>query len=69
MRSILFCLLAAALSACTWEIYETQDGRTRLRQSYPTGTAVYYTEGAASQNTRYHGGRPMPHAVVPESRE
>lgn len=68
---LIFTLLAAcaALSACTWETYQNEAGETRLRQKYPTGTAVYYTEGAASQNTRYHGGRPEPHVVETKQSE
>ena len=63
----LVCLLV--LGACTWETYQTQSGQTRLRQKYPTGTGMYYTEGAASQNPHYHGLRPVPHAVVPANQK
>lgn len=64
-------LLAACtlMAACTWETYENANGGTSLRQRYPTGTGVYYTNGAASQNTHYHDARPQPHAIVPQKSE
>lgn len=65
---ISFCL-ALALSACTWETYDGQDGHTHLRQKYPNGTGIYYTNGAASQNTHYHSARPEQHAIMPEKGE
>lgn len=66
MRSLILCLtVLTALSACTWETYQTESGKTALRQKYPTGTGIYYTEGAASQNTHYHHNRPQQHAIVP----
>ena len=55
----------AARSGCTWETYQDNGGRTRLRQKYPTGSGIYYTEGAASQNTHFHKDRPVQHAIVP----
>ena len=39
---------------------------TALRQKYPNGTGVYYTNGAASQNTHYHESRPVQHAILPK---
>lgn len=70
MKTLSLLLLAVLpLSACTWETYENAQGQTRLRQKYPVGTGMYYTEGAASQNTHYHGLRPMPHAVLPPSKK
>ncbi|XXQ68284.1 hypothetical protein ACKLNO_11980 [Neisseriaceae bacterium B1] len=70
MKTLFIALTAAlALSACTWETYETANGSTSLRQKYPTGTIVYYTNGAASQNTHYHEGRPEQHAIVPQKSE
>lgn len=66
MRTLLTTLAAVlALSGCTWETYQTDSGKTALRQKYPTGTGVYYTEGAASQNTHYHHSRPRQHAIIP----
>ncbi|QMT32422.1 hypothetical protein H3L97_02635 [Alysiella filiformis] len=62
-------LAGAALSACTWETYQKDNGATALRQKYPAGTGVYYTNGAASQNTHYHGNRPQQHAIVPQKSE
>lgn len=66
-----FAFLAATtallLSACTWETYETANGGTSLRQKYPMGTGIYYTNGAASQNTHYHQGRPEQHAIILQS--
>lgn len=70
MKPILLGIFATlALSACTWETYQTEDGYTRLRQRYPTGTGIYYTEGAASQNTHYHSARPVQHAILPMTEE
>lgn len=69
MKLIWIGLLASALSACTWETYEKADGGTALRQKYPTGSGVYYTNGAASKNTLYHGNRPQQHAIVPQRDE
>lgn len=65
MKSLFICLTLLTLSACTWETYQTNDGHTRLRQKYPTGSSVYYTEGAASQNTHYHNHRPVQHVILP----
>ena len=69
--STLFCLaLACSLAAaCTWETHQTENGGTALRQKYPNGTGVYYTNGAASQNTLYHSARPEPHAILPNTGE
>lgn len=66
--STLFCLtLACSLAAaCTWETYQTENGGTALRQKYPNGTGVYYTNGAASQNTHYHESRPVQHSIPPK---
>lgn len=58
-----------ALSACTWETYQNADGRTALRQKYPAGSGVYYSNGAASQNTHFHANRPVQHVIVPLSKE
>ncbi|MDK4536846.1 hypothetical protein [Kingella kingae] len=66
---IALALAACTLTACTWETYDTADGGTSLRQKYPTGTSVYCTNGAASQNTNYHANRPQPHAIVPQTDE
>ena len=66
---ILALIATAALSACTWETYAGDDGRTHVRQKYPTGTGIYYTNGAASQNTHYHSARPEPHAILPSTGE
>ncbi len=66
---ILALIATAALSACTWETYSGDDGKTHVRQKYPTGTGVYYTNGAASQNTLYHSARPEPHAILPNTGE
>lgn len=66
---ILILAAALVLSACTWETYQTEAGQTRLRQKYPTGTGIYHTEGAASQNTHYHSGRPVQHAIIPAPKE
>ena len=70
MRTRIIALLAlAALGGCTWETYQTENGGTALRQKYPNGTGVYYTNGAASQNTHYHSARPEPHAILPSTGE
>lgn len=69
MKLIVPLLLCASLTACTWEMYETDSGKTALRQKYPTGTGIYHTEGAASQNTHYHSNRPQPHAIIPQKED
>lgn len=70
MRTLMLTLTAAfILSGCTWETYQTDSGKTALRPKYPTGTGIYYTEGAASQNTHYHHGRPRQHAIIPEKND
>lgn len=67
MKTTFIALVATlTLCACTWETYETANGGTALRQKYPAGTGVYYTNGAASQNTHYHSNRPEQHAIVPQ---
>lgn len=67
MRFISGAFLALlALSACTWETYQNSHGQTRLRQKYPTGSGVYYTEGAASQSPYHHHNRPVQHIVLPD---
>lgn len=68
MKWIALLTLCMGLTACTWETYQTQNGKTALRQKYPTGTGIYHTKGEASQNTRYHSNRPQQHAIVPQSR-
>ncbi|MDO4434060.1 MAG: hypothetical protein Q4B82_05710 [Alysiella sp.] len=57
------------LNACAWEFGTNEQGRTQIRQKYPMGTGIYHTEGAASQNTLYHNGRPQQHAIVPQKDE
>lgn len=70
MKTTLITLIAAlSLSACTWETYENADGKTSLRKKYPAGTGIYYTNGAASQNTHYHQARPEQHAITPMKEE
>ncbi|MDO4997834.1 MAG: spore cortex protein [Neisseria sp.] len=54
---------ALLLSACAWETYETAEGKTALRQKYPTGTPVVYQDGTYSQNMRYNQLRPEPIAL------
>lgn len=66
MKTLMLVFALCTLTACSWETYQTEDGRTSLRQKYPTGTSIYYTNGAASQNTHYHDNRPEPHAVLPQ---
>lgn len=64
MKTILLTTLLL-LSACSWEFAPDKHGKTQIRQKYPTGTGIYYTNGAASQNTHYHDMRPEPHAILP----
>ncbi len=64
MRVVLW-FAVSMLSACAWEFAPYQYGKTQIRQKYPTGTGVYYTNGAASQNTHYHEFRPQQHAILP----
>lgn len=65
MKTLMLTLIATlVLTGCTWETYQNSDGRTAVRQKYPTGTGIYYRNGAASQNTHYHQHRPEPHAII-----
>lgn len=57
---------AMVLSGCAWEFAPDHRGKTQFRQKYPFGTGVYYSNGAASQNTHYHEMRPQQHAILPE---
>ena len=67
MKPLPFILFACVcLSACTWEFAADKHGKTRFHQKYPTGTGVYYTNGAASQNTHYHDLRPQQHVILPK---
>lgn len=65
MTSFIACL---ALTACTWETYQTENGKMTVRQKYPNGTGIYHTKGEASQNTHFHSNRPQQHAIVPQSK-
>ena len=68
MKTTLALLCVLALSACTWETYQNAQGQTRLRQKYPAGSGIVYTQGAASQNPHYHGLRPEPHVLTPNQK-
>lgn len=67
MRYLGCVILAVALAGCTWETYQTEEGRTALRQKYPKGTPVYYEDGSYSSNMRNNEFRPEQHAVMPGS--
>ena len=45
MRPAVLLLALVALSACTWETYQDQQGKTGLRQRYAPGTPVVYQDG------------------------
>lgn len=62
---IMVCLMLLGVSACSWQFAPDERGRTRFRQKYPTGMGIYYTNGAASQNTHYHMLRPEQHVILP----
>ncbi|MDO5687376.1 MAG: spore cortex protein [Neisseria sp.] len=65
MKKITLLLLPTLLlGACTWVTYD-DNGTTRLRQKYPTGTSVYYEDGTYQQDRRYHEYRPKQHAIEP----
>ncbi len=66
MRPAALLLALLALSACTWETYETADGRTSLRQRYAPGTPVVYQDGTFARDQRYNEHRPV---AVPVTRE
>ena len=68
-RTFLFLSLVLGLSACTWDTYQGEDGKMHVKQRYPNGTGVYYTNGASSQNTHYHNGRPEQHVILPSDEE
>lgn len=63
MKIVISIMLVLLVGACSWETYQDARGYTHLRQKYPMGSGVYYTKGAASQNTHYHDFRPEPHVV------
>lgn len=69
MRYIGCVLLTLALAGCTWETYQTESGRTALRQKYPQGTPVYYEDGSYSSNMRNNEFRPEQRAIMPSSRD
>ncbi len=64
MKKIALYLLLPALllSGCSWVTYD-DNGRTRLRQKYPTGTATYYQDGTYQRDQRYNEYRPQQRAV------
>lgn len=61
------CALTAVLwlASCTWVSYD-DNGHTRWRQKYPTGTPTYYEDGTYQKDHRYHEHRPMQRAVTNE---
>lgn len=64
MRTAALLTVLLALSACTWETYETADGRTSLRQRYAPGTPVVYQDGTFARDQRYNAHRPVPVPVL-----
>lgn len=66
MRPAILLLALIALSACTWETYQDQQGKTGLRQRYAPGTPVVYQDGTFARDQRYNEYRPVP---VPVTRE
>lgn len=54
------------LSSCTWTTYN-DNGQTKLRQKYPTGTPVYYEDGTYQNDQRYHSYRPRQRAIERET--
>ena len=68
MKNILLgAILVGLLGGCTWDTYRDKDGKMHVSQRYPNGTSVYYTNGSASQNTRYNDARPVQHAILPDA--
>ena len=66
MRLNVLLLALLTLSACTWETYQDQHGKTGLRQRYAPGTPVVYRDGTFARDQRYNGYRPVP---VPVTRQ
>lgn len=66
MRQTVCAALLLLLAACSWETYQTAEGRTSLRPKYEAGTAVYYQDGTYSHNMRNNQFRPEQHAVTPQ---
>lgn len=66
MRHAALLLALLSLSACTWETYQDQHGKTGLRQRYAPGTPVVYQDGTFARDQRYNEHRPVP---VPLTRE
>lgn len=58
--SLLFAIGASLIvTACSWDTYTKEDGRTGLRPSNAFGQAVYYEDGTYSRNQRYNEHRPI----------
>ena len=55
-------LLLLLSASCTWTTYD-DNGITRLKQKYPTGTPVYYEDGTYQHDQRYNQYRPIQRAV------
>lgn len=66
MRPAVLLLALLSLTACTWETYQDQHGKTGLRQRYAPGTPVVYQDGTFARDQRYNEYRPVP---VPVTRE
>ncbi|MDO5058829.1 MAG: spore cortex protein [Neisseria sp.] len=66
MRITAALLVLAALAGCSWETYQTAEGKTSLRPKYEAGTRVVYEDGTYSHNMRNNQFRPEQHALKPQ---
>ena len=58
MKKLFAFLAATLLASCTWVSYD-DNGQTRWRQKYPTGTPTYYEDGTYQRDHRYHDTAPF----------
>ena len=65
MKKLFAFLAVTLLASCTWVSYD-DNGQTRWRQKYPTGTPTYYEDCTYQRDHRYHGHRPIQKAVINE---
>lgn len=65
IRYLTLLLPLAALSACTWETYQDQQGNTSLRPKYEAGARVVYEDGSYARDQRYNNLRPQQHVIEP----
>lgn len=61
-NTLIFFFLLGSLAACSWVTYDDH-GHTRMRQKYPTGSAIVYEDGTYARDHRYNQYRPQAHVL------